>query len=272
MTSYYIVAPIFLIAVLEALYCCYKEQSKFSFKTVFSALGMLFGGKFFYFFNAVATSSIFFACYESRIFTFDQEHWLTFIASLIVVDFVMYWSHRISHQVPWMWASHVVHHTPQKYTLLMAYRMPWTELISLNWMLYLPLALLGFSPLTIGLSAGLNRVFQFLLHTRHVPKLGFLEVVFNTPSHHHLHHASNPQYANKNLGGILIVWDKMFGTFVVEDPNVVPVYGLKKQLDSENPIRIAFHGWFELFKNYQSAWSKTSVLKSSRLLWKSTMR
>jgi len=162
---------------------------------------------------------------------------------LLAEEFAYYWMHRTSHQVRWLWASHVVHHTPEHLHLASAFRLGATELLSGGWLFHLPLYLLGFNPVAVGAMSAVNLSYQFLLHTEAVGKLGPLEWVLNTPSHHRVHHASNPEYVDRNYGGMIIVWDRLFGTFVRERVELPIRYGLVHPVPSRNPIRVTFHEW-----------------------------
>ncbi|HTU56084.1 MAG TPA: sterol desaturase family protein [Acetobacteraceae bacterium] len=164
-------------------------------------------------------------------------------ALFLGVEFSYYWMHRAGHEIRWMWASHVVHHTPEHIHFASAFRLGATEILSGNWLFHMPLILIGFNPLAVGGMLAVNLFYQFWIHTDLVGKLGPLEWIFNTPSHHRVHHASNSEYLDRNYGGILIVWDRLFGTFAGEEPRTEIVYGLVHPIGSRNPITIAFHEW-----------------------------
>lgn len=160
-------------------------------------------------------------------------------ALLVVLDdFCYYWFHRVHHESRFFWAAHVTHHSSQKYNLSTALRQSWIPLTSLPF--YIPVFLLGFTPVQWAFVHGINLVYQFWIHTEAVDRMWrWFEAVFNTPSHHRVHHGSNPQYLDKNYAGIFIVWDRLFGTF---EPEVERVrYGLTKNIDSYNPIYVAYH-------------------------------
>ena len=161
--------------------------------------------------------------------------------------------HRMSHEIRWMWAQHAVHHSAQQITLSVAYRLGWTNLIAGPWLFLIPVCWIGFHPLSVGLMFAANLIYQFWLHTETVPKLGVFEKVFNTPSHHRVHHAVNPEYLDRNYGGVLIVWDKLFGTFAGEKTGTEMRYGLVSQISTLNPIRIVFSEWMSLFRDLRSA-------------------
>ncbi|MCL2730501.1 MAG: sterol desaturase family protein [Actinomycetia bacterium] len=165
-------------------------------------------------------------------------HWWTILLMLLAQDFFYYWSHRGHHVIRVLWACHVVHHSSRNFNLSTALRQPWTSLTS--WPFYLPLIALGVHPAALAFCSSVNLVYQFWIHTERVDKLSRpLEFVLNTPSHHRVHHASQGSYLDRNFGGILIVWDRLFGSFTAETER--PVYGLTKNISTYNPIRVATH-------------------------------
>ncbi len=160
------------------------------------------------------------------------------LGAVLAWDAIYYWNHRLQHESRWMWGIHVVHHSSERYNLSTALRQPVAE----NLGAYLPyglLAALGLRPSVIELARDVNLLYQYWIHTETIGSLGPLEAVLNTPSHHRVHHGSNPRYLDRNHGSILIVWDRLFGTFQREDEPVV--YGLTKNIDTFNPVRIATH-------------------------------
>ena len=182
--------------------------------------------------------------------------WWAWVLIFFAEDFIYYWFHRISHESRFFWASHVIHHSSQKYNLSTALRQTWTGSF-ISFVFWLPLPLLGFHPIMIMAQMSISLIYQYWIHTELIDKMPKLfEAFFNTPAHHRVHHATNPQYLDRNHAGILIIWDKMFGTFEpeVEKPN----YGLVKNIDTFNPIKIAFLEWIYLFKDAFT--SKTSLI------------
>lgn len=161
-------------------------------------------------------------------------------------EFAYYWFHRCSHRIRWLWASHAVHHSPNELNLSAAYRIGWTGRLAGGNVFYVPLIWFGFEPRAVFTTLTLNLLYQFMLHATWIPKLGPLEWVLNTPSHHRVHHATNPDYLDKNYGGALIVFDRLFGTFAAERVEEPCRYGLVVPLRSNNPVRIAFHEWLAL--------------------------
>ena len=163
-------------------------------------------------------------------------------------EFSYYWFHRVSHECRLFWASHVVHHSSQRYNLSTALRQTWTgSFMSFVFWLWLPIV--GFAPVMIMAMKAISLLYQFWIHTELVRSLGPLEAVFNTPSHHRVHHGSNPRYIDRNHGGTLIIWDKLFGTFEPENPADPVRFGLTKNIETYNPVRIAFHEWVEMFRD-----------------------
>jgi len=176
--------------------------------------------------------------------------WAAAIALFLGVDLAYYWFHRIAHEWNAPWAGHVVHHSSEEYNLTVALRQGALQSV-FSWVFYLPLALLGFPPLWFLAVSAFDTLYQFWIHTRVIRRLGPLEWVLNTPSHHRVHHARNPQYLDKNYAGALIVWDRMFGTF---EPEVEePVYGLTAPLNSWNPIWANLHVWSDLWRDTRRA-------------------
>jgi sterol desaturase/sphingolipid hydroxylase (fatty acid hydroxylase superfamily) len=171
-------------------------------------------------------------------------------AAVLGWDFIYYWNHRASHESRWLWAVHVVHHSSERYNLSTALRQPVAEGITLS-VPYGLLALAGVRPGLIEQARGINLIYQFWIHTEAIKRLSWVERVFNTPSHHRVHHGSNRQYLDRNHGSILILWDKLFGTFEEEDEPVV--YGLTRNIDSFNPVTIAGHEWLDLAEDVASA-------------------
>jgi sterol desaturase/sphingolipid hydroxylase (fatty acid hydroxylase superfamily) len=160
------------------------------------------------------------------------------IAAIIGWDFAYYWTHRWEHEIRIFWAAHVNHHSSQHFNLSTALRQPWTPFLML--LTFPPLALLGIAPWMIMVSGGFNLIYQYWVHTEAIDRMPrWFEAVLNTPSHHRVHHGSNPEYIDRNYAGIFIVWDRLFGTFEPERARVV--YGLTENLDSHNLLVVAFH-------------------------------
>lgn len=178
------------------------------------------------------------------------ELWWTWPLILLAQDFCYYWSHRSHHVVRILWATHVVHHSSERFNLSTALRQPWTSVA--GWIFYVPLVLAGVHPAVLAFCGSLNLVYQFWIHTERIDRMpGWFEAVFNTPSHHRVHHASQGGYLDRNFGGILIVWDRLFGTFAPERERCV--YGLTKNLTTHNPLRVAFHEYVAIVRDVRAA-------------------
>lgn len=168
-------------------------------------------------------------------------------------EFCYYWFHRASHRIRWFWATHAIHHSSNQLNLAAAYRFGWTGRLSGTGIFYAPLVWLGFPPGAVFGVLSLNLLYQFWLHATWIPKLGWLEYVFNTPSHHRVHHAANLDYLDANYGGVLIVFDRLFGTFIEERADLPCRYGLVKPLRSNNPVVFNLHGWRALGRDLRQA-------------------
>ena len=180
--------------------------------------------------------------------------WWAFAAILFAEDFCYYWFHRLSHEHRVWWAAHVNHHSSQHYNLSTALRQHWTGTIAFTWICWLPLSLAGFPTELIFFQMGISLVYQFWIHTEAVRRMpAWFEYIFNTPSHHRVHHATNPKYLDANYAGILIIWDRMLGTLVPEDDAEPCRYGIVKNLGSFNPLKIALHEWTAIFKDFARA-------------------
>lgn len=181
------------------------------------------------------------------------EHGWAWLLLFFGDDFCYYWFHRAGHRMRFAWAGHVNHHSSQHYNLSTALRQSWTSPL-FKFVFYLPLPLLGFHPLMILVMQTISLIYQFWIHTEAIDRLpGWFEAVFNTPSHHRVHHGSNPIYIDRNYGGFLIVFDKWFGTF---EPESEPVrYGLVNNIDTYNPVKVAFHAWGTLLTDMRNSTS-----------------
>lgn len=182
----------------------------------------------------------------------NKAHWWVWILALFLQDFAFYWHHRLSHEIRILWAAHVNHHSSVNINFAVALRQSWLELLYKD-MWYIPLVLIGFHPLMIMTLHQINLIYQFLPHTETVKKLPrWFEFIFNTPSHHRAHHASNIKYLDKNYGGIFIIWDRMLGTFREEDEEK-PIYGITSNIHSYNLFYITFHELGNIIRDVRTA-------------------
>lgn len=182
----------------------------------------------------------------------------------VIDDLRYYWHHRIAHRCRWVWAMHMVHHSSTQYNFSVALRQGWTKHFTGTMMFKVPLVLIGFDPVVVLFCGVINPTYQFFLHTELVNKMPrWYEAVFNTPSHHRVHHGRNPQYLDANYAGTLIIWDRFFGTFVAEDHAEKVDYGLVKNLETLNPFKIIFHEYWNIVKDT----SQRGISLGQRLLY-----
>ena len=198
--------------------------------------------------------------YEHFAFFHIESTWYTFLLCFIVDDLCYYWGHRMTHEVNVAWSSHVVHHHSEEMNFSVALRQSWFQGI---WTapMYIPMALMGFSPTDVVIAHGLNLLYQYWVHTELIDKMGIFEKFMVTPSHHRVHHGRNPKYIDKNHSGVFIIWDKLFGTFQVEEER--PVYGTTKPFSSWNPVWANFEHFQTIgnqLKDADGFWGKLKVL------------
>jgi sterol desaturase/sphingolipid hydroxylase (fatty acid hydroxylase superfamily) len=233
------------IALVEGVILSVAAKT-YDWSSWFASSGVAVGRELFNLLPISLVGPLFAAAWAHRIYTMPLGPWWSFALIAVAQDFCFYWMHRSSHHIRWLWATHSVHHSPNEYTLAAAYRLGWTSKLSGDAIFNLPLVWLGFRPDVVAVTVVFNLLYQFWLHTELVPRLGWLEWVFNTPAHHRVHHACNPIYLDKNFGGVLIVFDRLFGTFADERPEAPQRYGLVQRLSSYNPLRIVFHEWMSM--------------------------
>jgi sterol desaturase/sphingolipid hydroxylase (fatty acid hydroxylase superfamily) len=189
------------------------------------------------------------------------DDWRTWAVGFVVVEFAYYWFHRLSHEIRWAWATHVVHHSVEELTLLSSLRLGWTNVFSLGWIVYVPVVLAGFDLRLVLVILGIDLQYQFFLHTDAPIRLGPLEWVLNTPAHHRVHHARDAAYLDKNYGGMVIVFDRLFGTFAALEPGDTLHYGLVHPLRSRSTVELAFGGWRRLLGEMGRAGSLGAALR-----------
>lgn len=252
-------ATVFLVAIgfmiLEYLLSslAHREDDTHDLRESAASLGVALGQSLVRSLEAGLVAIPFALAYRHRLFDFSQGSLLAVAALFLATEFLYYWQHRAAHRIRWMWATHAVHHSPTKMNLTAGIRLGWTGAISGNFLFFLPLAWIGFHPVAIVGMLGANLLYQFFIHTELAPRLGPLERVLNTPAHHRVHHASNASCLDRNYGGVLIVFDRLFGTFA-EAPKHEPLrYGLVGGVPSFNPLRIAFGEWLAMLRDARSA-------------------
>ena len=243
----YAVPGFVLLVLIEMFWARFRRPDAYEPKDTLVSLafglgstvaGLLFGGFALF---------VFLWAYEYHLFDLGAEWWSVWWAwplCFVLDDLAYYGVHRAGHRIRWFWASHVNHHSSQHYNLSTALRQSWTGAFTLGLLFKLPLVLLGFHPAMIAICAGFNLIYQFWIHTEAIDKMPrWFEAVMNTPSHHRVHHATNPRYLDRNYAGVFIVWDKIFGTFEPESGDEKIRYGIVKQLGSFNLLWAVFHEW-----------------------------
>jgi len=244
----YFAIPFFIVTlVMESIITSKRSMNSYTLKDASASISMGLGNVFLGIFaKTIVLGALTYIYMNFRFFTIPFTWW-AWILIFFAEDFAYYWFHRISHENRFFWASHVIHHSSQKYNLSTALRQTWSGSF-ISFVFWLPLPLLGFHPVMILAQMSISLIYQYWIHTELIHKMPkWFENVFNTPSHHRVHHATNPQYLDRNHAGILIIWDKLFGTFEKEIEK--PVYGLVTNIDTYNPIKIAFQEWISLFKD-----------------------
>ncbi|WP_405917466.1 sterol desaturase family protein [Streptomyces sp. NBC_00728] len=225
------------------------EAAGYEKKDAATSLGMGLGSLFFDFLWKSPIVAVYAAVYELTPLRVPVLWW-TIPPMLLAQDFFYYWSHRGHHVIRVLWACHVVHHSSRKFNLTTALRQPWTGWTS--WPFYLPMVALGVHPAALAFCSSVSLVYQFWIHTERIDRMHrWFEFTFNTPSHHRVHHASQGGYLDRNFGGILIVWDRLFGSWVAETER--PVYGLTKNITTYNPVRVATHEYLAIARDVRAA-------------------
>ncbi|RAJ94574.1 sterol desaturase/sphingolipid hydroxylase (fatty acid hydroxylase superfamily) [Larkinella arboricola] len=241
--------PFFVVLLLtEVIVTAIHQKDYYEKNDTLGSLSMGIGNVIIGLFGKVLVFGAYSLVYEYRLFTVDMTRWWAWVLLFFADDFSYYWFHRISHNSRYFWASHVVHHSSQKYNLGTALRQTWTGTLSGAFVFWIWMPFFGFHPAAVLTMQSFSLLYQFWIHTEYIRTLpAFLEAVFNTPSHHRVHHGSDLKYLDKNHGGILIIWDRLFGTFQKEEEH--PTYGLTKNIDTHNPVRIAFHEWASISRD-----------------------
>ncbi len=252
-TVYTYAVPIILALILgEAIYSNIKGLNFYKTNDTLGSYGLLAG-------NVVVSlltkgSFLLFNIYlyQFRLFTINDLMHVFFVVLLTfaAIDFIYYWFHRCSHRIKFLWAMHMNHHSSEEMNFVVSLRQAWFAPFA-KVIFFMPLPLIGFDPL-ITVVVGIASTFWGVVgHTQWINKLGPLEYIFVTPSHHRVHHGSNDQYIDKNFGNLLIIWDKFFGTFEPEDEKVI--YGIKENVKTFNPFKITFMLWIKMYEESKSA-------------------
>jgi sterol desaturase/sphingolipid hydroxylase (fatty acid hydroxylase superfamily) len=249
----YAVPAFLLLIVLEALSFRFlpdDEERGYEARDTATSLSMGVGSQVIGVPWKLVTAVAYAGLYVLSPIKLSPSHWWVWVLLFFADDLAYYWFHRLHHEVRVLWAGHVVHHSSQFFNLSTALRQSWTPMTSLPF--WLPLALLGLPPWMIFLQQSISLAYQFFLHTERVDRMWRpIEWIFNTPSHHRVHHGSNDPYLDRNYGGILIVWDRLFRSF---EPEGEPVsYGLTKNIETFNPLKVATHEYAAIWRDVRGA-------------------
>jgi sterol desaturase/sphingolipid hydroxylase (fatty acid hydroxylase superfamily) len=254
-TVYFV--PGFVILMALEIYFSHREKMKIhELKDSLASIGMGIGSLILGVGTKLMGFGLFLYLYQFDVFGLQpylgMDKWYAWLILLFADDFSFYWHHRSSHHVRILWAAHINHHSSVNYNLAVALRQSWTEIIY-KYVFWLWLPLVGFHPIMVFTMMGISLLYQFWIHTKVIKRLGPLEWVMNTPSHHRVHHASNARYLDKNHAGIFIIWDRLFGTFQEELDEDPVVYGITSNIHTYNLFKIAFHEFGNIIKDVSEA-------------------
>ena len=242
--------PVFLLLIaFEYFYGKIKGKNNYNLSDTFTSLGLGLISRFPTMLNLGFQGMVF--IYVGSYFNLNllpADSAITWIIAFILYDISYYWMHRMHHEIKILWASHSVHHHGEEFNLSTALRQTSTGWLW-KWVFYLPMIIIGVPAQVFVSVAGINLVYQFWVHTKHIGHLGILEKVFVTPMNHGIHHAKNPEYIDANYGGVFILWDRLFGTYISEKAEVKPVYGTVNPLNSWNPVWANFQVFYQMLQD-----------------------
>jgi sterol desaturase/sphingolipid hydroxylase (fatty acid hydroxylase superfamily) len=262
---------LFVTLVACEVYVSKRQGRTYPWAESLVSISMMIGMYIVFNLKRSSFSSVYEFVYSYRLTSLTIDEPLNLVMLFFAFEFVYYWMHRWGHEYRWFWASHSVHHSSFSMSYFTSVRLSLTGFISLNFMFFFPLYLIGFSPQSVAIMYSANLVYQGWVHTDTIPKLHpWFEYIFNTPSHHRVHHASNREYLDKNYGGVLIVFDRWFGTFAEEREDIAIQYGLVNKERSLNPIWLFFQEWIAMIMDVAKAknWSERWHYAFGRTGWK----
>jgi sterol desaturase/sphingolipid hydroxylase (fatty acid hydroxylase superfamily) len=259
---YAIGAPIVLAMIfVEILISNWQQKNYYKTQDTLCTIGLLAGNIIVAFSIKGLILALHFYLYQYKIFELSGmlPLWLFWILTFVVIDLVFYIYHRMSHRIRFLWAIHLSHHSSEEMNFAVSFRQAWFGPIS-KIPFFMVLPLLGFDPTIIAAAGVISTLWGIVGHTQIIGKLGFIEWVFNTPSHHRVHHGSNKQYIDKNYGNLLIIWDRMFGTF---EPEEEPVkFGLVNNVNTYNPAKITFMAWSSMIDDIKQKKNFSEMLST----------
>ena len=250
--------PVFIaLIIIEVVINAKKNLNLYKFKDSSANITMGLGSVVIGLLTKTFAFFVFLWIYQFRLFEIPNTWWMWGLL-LLADDVTFYWYHRLAHQIRFFWAAHVQHHSSEHMNFSVALRQSWGEPF-IKFLFYIWLPFIGFNPVYILIMQAISLVYQFFPHTKLVGKLGPIEWIFNTPSHHRVHHATQVQYLDKNHAGILIIWDRMFGTFQKEIE--VPIYGITENINSFSPLKIASHEYISLWQDIRRSKKLSDKIK-----------
>ena len=258
---YAIGAPIVLTMIfIEILVSNLRNQNFYKRGDTLCTIGLLSGNIMIAFAIKGMVLALHIYLYQFRVFDFANQIpiWILWVITFISIDLVFYVYHRMSHRVRFLWAIHLSHHSSEEMNFAVSFRQAWFGPIS-KIPFFMVLPLLGFDPTIIAVAGVISTLWGIVGHTQVIGKLGPLEWIFNTPSHHRVHHGSNKQYIDKNYGNLLIIWDRLFGTFEPEDEEVK--FGLVNNVNTFNPVKVTFMAWMSMINDLKQKNSFIEIIK-----------
>ena len=257
------VPTFFLLMFIEILYGYFTGKNNYRFNDTFTSISLGLISRFIPLLGIGLQGAAFaYIAVYFNLALFSASHLWVWVLAFFLYDLSYYWMHRLHHEVKVLWATHVVHHHGEEFNLYTAIRQSSTVLLW-KWIFYLPIFIVGIPPEVFVTVAGVNLVYQFWVHTEHIPKLGWYEYVFVSPSNHRIHHAQNKHYVDANYGGVFILWDRIFGTYKEEMEELKPIYGTAKPLRSWNP----FKANLDIFREMLLDSSRTKSFKDKIGVW-----
>lgn len=252
---YLVILPLVLAAALvEGVWLAHRRPEGYDWKSSACSLADLAGRQLLRFVPLAIIAPWLTWAWDYRFFTQSLDNIGSILLLFFGLEFFYYWYHRFSHTSRWFWAGHSPHHSPNQLNLSAAYRLGWFGRVTGSTLFFTPLVLLGFTPTVVLSALVLNLLYQFWLHAVWIPRLGWLEGILNTPSNHRVHHARNPEYLDANYGGVLVIFDRLFGTWIPERADVPCEYGtVTPAVSSRNPLVLNFAPWVSLIKDLRSA-------------------
>tara|TARA_B110000444_G_scaffold53897_1_gene49934 strand:+ start:474 stop:1274 length:801 start_codon:yes stop_codon:yes gene_type:complete len=244
---------------LEAVFSAFRNRQFYKLGDTGGTVGLLAGNVFVSLITQGFVLSLYFFLYQFRVLTVNDVMpvWAAWLLTLVMIDFVFYWYHRSAHRIRFLWAIHMNHHSSVEMNFSVAFRQAWFGPISKT-PFYIIMPLVGFDPSITVVVALFSRLWGVLGHTQWIDKLGWLDGIFNTPSTHRVHHGTNPEYVDSNYGNFFIVWDRLFGTYSKEQAPVI--FGLVKNLETNNPVKITFYTWSAIVSDVKGAQSFDEIL------------